>query len=84
MWQLGSLLLCTTLCGPIGCGPPDSSVHGLLQEGHQSGLLCPPPGKLPNSGIETESLVSPALAGGIFTTGATWEAELTEPPPPQL
>ena len=25
-------------------------------------------------GIEPESLVSPALAGGFFTTSATWEA----------
>ena len=25
-------------------------------------------------GIKPESLTSPALAGGIFTTSATWEA----------
>ena len=39
-----------------------------------SGLPFPPPGDLPNPGIEPTSLVSPALAGGFFTTGATWEA----------
>ena len=38
-----------------------------------SRLLFPSPGDLPNSGIEPESLVSPALAGGYFTTGAIWE-----------
>ena len=38
-----------------------------------SRLLFPSPGDLPNSGIEPESLVSPALAGGFFTTGAIWE-----------
>ena len=32
------------------------------------------PGDLPNSGIETMSLTSPALAGGFFTTSTTWEA----------
>ena len=31
-------------------------------------------GDLPNPGIEPESLTSPALAGGFFTTSATWEA----------
>ena len=38
-----------------------------------SGLPCPPPGDLPNPGIEHTSLVSPVLAGGFFTTRATWE-----------
>ena len=23
--------LCPTLCDPVNCGPPDSSVHGILQ-----------------------------------------------------
>ena len=35
-----------------------------------SGLPCPPPGDLPDPGIEP---VSPALAGGFFATSATWE-----------
>ena len=30
-------------------------------------------GNLPNPGIEPESLMSPALAGGFFTTGVTEE-----------
>ena len=33
-----------------------------------SGLPFPSPGDLPDSGIEPVSLVSPALAGGFFTT----------------
>ena len=32
------------------------------------GLPFPSPEDLPNPGIEPESLVSPALAGGLFTT----------------
>ena len=32
-----------------------------------------PPGDLPHLGIELVSLASPALAGGFFTTSATWE-----------
>ena len=33
-----------------------------------SGLPFPSPGDLPDPGIEPASLVSPALAGGFFTT----------------
>ena len=36
----------------------------------------PLPGHLSLSGIEPTSLVSPALAGGLFTTSATWEAHV--------
>ena len=36
-----------------------------------SGLPCPPPGYLPDPGIEPTSLQSPALAGVSFTTSAT-------------
>ena len=37
-----------------------------------NGLLFPPPGDLPDPGIEPTSLASPALVGGFFTTNATW------------
>ena len=39
-----------------------------------SGLLYPLPGDLPNPGIEPSSPMSPALAGGLFTTSGNWEA----------
>ena len=38
------------------------------------GCHFPSPGDLPNPGTEPVSLKSPALAGGFFTTSATWEA----------
>ena len=38
-------------------------------------LQCPPPGDLPDPGVEPMSLTSPTLAGGFFTTSATWEAQ---------
>ena len=41
---------------------------------HWSALPCPPPGKLPDPGIKSTSLMSPELAGGFFTTSATLEA----------
>ena len=46
----------------------------LSRQEYWSGLPRPPPGDLPNSGIEPGPLMSPALAGGFFTTSATWEA----------
>ena len=39
-----------------------------------SGLSFPSPGDLSDSGIEPTSLMSPALAGGFFTTSITREA----------
>ena len=39
-----------------------------------SGLLCPPPGDLPNPGIKLTSLMSPALADRFFSTNTIWEA----------
>ena len=44
---------------------------GFSRQEYWSGLPCPPPGGLSDPGIELESLVAPALAGGFFTTGAT-------------
>ena len=41
---------------------------GLSRQDYWSGLSFPPPGDLPDLGIEPESLVSPARAGGFFTT----------------
>ena len=41
---------------------------GFSRQEYWGGLLFPPPGQLPDSGIQPESLVSPALAGGFFTT----------------
>ena len=40
---------------------------------HWSRLPCPPPGDLPDPGIEPVSLMSPAMAGMFFTTRATWD-----------
>ena len=47
---------------------------GFSRQEYWSGLPCPPRGDFPDPGIEPTSLVSPALAGGFFTTSATWEA----------
>ena len=51
---------CPTLCNTTDPHPthPGSSVHGILQAGVLEWVVCPPPGDLPNSGIQPRS---PAL-----------------------
>ena len=60
----------------MDCSWPGSSIHRILQQEYWSGLLCPPLGDLSDPGIEPTSPMSPELAGGLFTTCATWEALL--------
>ena len=69
-----SLQSCLTLCNPMGCSPPGSPVHGI--PGKNTGVDCPPPGDLPNSGIELTSLMFSILASEFFTTSTTWEAHI--------
>ena len=60
--------LCPTFFDPMDYSPPGSSVHGILQAKILEWLPCPPLGDLPDSGIKHKSLISPAWAGGFFTT----------------
>ena len=60
--------LCPTFCDPwTGARQAPLSMEFFRQE-YWSGLPFPPPGHLPNPGIKQWSPVSPALAGGCFTT----------------
>ena len=47
---------------------------GFFRQEYWSGLPCPPPGDLPDSGIEPPSHIS-CTGRWFFTTGATWEAQ---------
>ena len=47
---------------------------GFSKQEYWSRLPFSPPGHLSYSGIEPSSLMSPALAGGIFPISATWDA----------
>ena len=48
---------------------------GILQARTLESVAIPPPGDLSDPGIEPASLMSPALAGGFFTTSSTQEAQ---------
>ena len=47
---------------------------GFPRQEYWSEWPFPPPGDLPDPNIESASLMSPVLAGRVFTTSATWEA----------
>ena len=70
---------CAQLCPTLpshGLKPMAPLSMEFSRQEHWDGLPFPPPGDLPNPGIEPGSLVTPALAGGFFTTSATWEAPM--------
>ena len=50
----------------VACQAPLSM--GFYRPEYWSGLQCPPPGDLPDPGIEPVSLMSPALAGEWSST----------------
>ena len=59
---------CQTLCDPMDCDPPGSSVHGILQARILEWLAVPSPGDLPDPGIkpgspavQTDSLLAEPL-----------------------
>ena len=58
---------CQTLCEPMNCSLPGSSVHGFSMQEYWNGFPCPPPGDLPNPGIKP---TSPTLQVDLlFPTG---------------
>ena len=60
---------CVRLCNLMDtCSPSDSSAHGIFQARNWSGLSLLSLGDLLNPGMEPTSPVSPALAGGFFST----------------
>ena len=62
---------CPTLCDPLDCSPPGSSVPGILQARTLERVATP------SSRDSFPIQGSPALEGGFFTTRATWEPHWT-------
>ena len=69
------LQACLILCDSTDFSPPDSSVHGILQARIQECVAMPSSrwSSRPRDWTRV-SYVYSALAGGLFTTSATWEA----------
>ena len=57
---------CLTLCSPVDCGPPGSSVHGILRTRIAERLPFLPPGDLPDPGVKPGSLASGCIARRIL------------------
>ena len=69
MGQVSELTqLCLTLCNPVDCSPPGSSIHGILQARILEWVPFPSPGDLPDPGIEPRS---PALQADTLTSEPT-------------
>ena len=65
--------LFANLCNPVAYKVP--LPMGFSRQEYWSGLPFPPPVELSEPGMERASLMFPALAGGFFTTSATWEEQ---------
>ena len=65
---------CPTLCDPVGCSPPGSSVHGISQASILEWVAISFSRGSSRSKDWTHISCISCLAGGFFTTGATWEA----------
>ena len=63
--------LCPTLCDPVDCGPPGSSVHGIFQARILEWVAysCSRGSSRCRDRIRVS--MSPAFAGGFFTTEPT-------------
>ena len=59
--------VCPTLCNPMTSSSPAPLSMGFSRQEYLSGLPWPPPGDLPDLGVESASPGSPALAGRFFT-----------------
>ena len=56
---------------------------GFSRQEYGSGLQGPPPGDLPNPGMEPASPAAPALESGVLTISSTWKAQVLSTAPRQ-
>ena len=73
--RVKSLQLCPTLCDPMDCSPPGSSVQRILQAGILKWVVLSFSRGSSQPRDRTHVSMSPALAGRFFTISATWEAQ---------
>ena len=65
--------LCLTLCDPVDCSPPGSSVHGILSPGKNTGVGCHSLLQgIPDPGIEPRSLTLQADSLSSEPPGKIW------------
>ena len=69
-----SLQPCPTLCNPVDCGPPGSSVHGILQARILECAVMPSSWE---SSPPRDWICISCVAGWFFTHWAIWEAHFS-------
>ena len=67
---------CPTLCNPMDCSPPGSSVLGILLARILEWVTMPSSRGSSCPQDRTWVFMSTALVGGFFTTNSTWEAPI--------
>ena len=74
MCEHALLQLCPTLCNPMDCSPPASSIHGIAQAITLEWIATPISrgSSLPRD--QTDISYRSCIAGRFFTFSATWEA----------
>ena len=65
---------CLTLCSPINCCPPGSSVHGILQARILEWVAMPFSRVFSQPRDPTHISYVSSIGRGFFTTSATWES----------
>ena len=72
--QCSDSQLCLTLCDPMDCSLPGSSVHGILQVRILELVAIASSRRSSRPRDRIHISLSPALADGFFVTSATWKA----------
>jgi len=70
---------CPTLCDHTDCSTPGSFVHGIFPARILEHVFIFYSGDLPNPGIKSGFLVSPALAGRFFTAAPPGSPDIEVP-----
>ena len=68
MFMLSHFKLCLTLCDPLDCSLPGSTVHRIFQEGILEWVVISSSRRSSQPRIKPASPMSPALEGRFFTT----------------
>ena len=65
---------CSTVCNPVDCSPPGSSVHGISRQEYSCGLPFPPPRESSQPRDRTQTSCVSCIGRWILYLWATWEA----------